>query len=172
MRGNRAKIVQRSARAADELMLDVQNGFRDHRQITFEKQIVNADDGAGERVFDGGEKSVRCAFGDSREGRIKRRAGEGGNGFAQELNRGGFAESAGFALECDPSGTKLGRQRIAPKRERRRLKPTLQETTQGGSSRAGAFCSLRLQANVHSAFPFASENEVLAALLSQRETGV
>lgn len=99
MRRNGAKIGKRSARAADELMLNVQNGFRDDRQVAFDKQVVNANDGAGERIFDGGEESIGVSFGNCAERRVECRTRNGGDGSTEELNGGAFAERAALALE-------------------------------------------------------------------------
>src|SRR5438552_2304600 len=99
MRRDGAKVGQRCTGAADELMLNVKNGFGDHGEIAFEEQIINADDGTSECVFDRCEKNVRGAFGNSGESGIEGRARNGGDGFAEQLNGGGFAECASFALE-------------------------------------------------------------------------
>ena len=40
------------------MVFDVENGFGDHGEIAFEKQVVDADDGAGERVFYWSEENV------------------------------------------------------------------------------------------------------------------
>ncbi len=72
-------------------MFNVENGFRDHGEIAFDEQVVDADDGAGERVFDGGEKRVGGAFGDGGEGGVERGARDSGDGFAEKLNGGGFS---------------------------------------------------------------------------------
>lgn len=107
MGGDGAKISQRCSRASDKLVFDVENGFRDHGEIAFEEQVVDTDDGAGERVFYWSEQDVRCAIRDGGEGRIKGRARNSGDGIAEKLNGGGFAERAAFALERDAGGFKL-----------------------------------------------------------------
>ncbi len=53
MRSHGTKALQGGARAADQMMLDGQDGFRNDAEIAFEQEIVNADDRAGERVFHG-----------------------------------------------------------------------------------------------------------------------
>lgn len=105
MRRNGAKIGESGARTADELMLNVKDGFRDHAEVAFEEKIVNADDGACECVFDRSEKGVCGAFGNGLEGGIKGGARNGSDGVAEELNGGGFAERAGFALKGDACRT-------------------------------------------------------------------
>lgn len=62
MRRNGAKVSERRSGASDELMFDVENRFGDHGEIAFEEQVVDADDGAGERVFDWSEQSVGGTF--------------------------------------------------------------------------------------------------------------
>jgi len=54
MRGDGADAIERRAGAADQVMLDVENGFGGDGEGAFEEQIVDAEDWAGERVFDGG----------------------------------------------------------------------------------------------------------------------
>src|SRR5438128_6317605 len=102
MRRDGAKTGQCGARAADELVFDVENGFRDHGEIAFKKQVINADDGASERIFNGSEQRAGSAFRNSGKGGIERGARDSSDGFAEKLNGGGFAEGAGFALEGDP----------------------------------------------------------------------
>jgi len=103
MRGDGAKIGERCSGTADQLMLDVQNGFGDHGEIAFKEQVVNADNGACERVFHGSEENVGGAFCNGGEGGIEGGARNGGDGFAEKLNGGGFAEGAAFALEGNAS---------------------------------------------------------------------
>jgi hypothetical protein len=54
MGGYRADGIERGAWAADEVMLDREDGFGGYGEGAFQKEIVNADDRACERVFDGG----------------------------------------------------------------------------------------------------------------------
>lgn len=82
-------------------MFNGENGFRDDGEITGEKEIVDADDGTREGIFDWGEERVSGAFFDGAEGGIKRGAGNGSDGGAEELESGFFAECAGLALEGD-----------------------------------------------------------------------
>ena len=82
-------------------MLDGKNGFRDDNEFAGEKEIVDTDDRASKRIFDGSEQSVGGAFLDGAEGGIKRGAGNGSDGGAEKLESGFFAESAGLALEGD-----------------------------------------------------------------------
>ena len=58
MRGDGADRIERGAGAADEVVFDRQNGFRDDGEGAFEEEIVDADDGSGERVFYRGQESV------------------------------------------------------------------------------------------------------------------
>ena len=85
-------------------MLDVQDRFRDHCKIAFEKQVVNTNDGTRERVFDWREESIGVAIGNCREGGIESGARNGGDRFAEELNSSSFTERTAFALECDARG--------------------------------------------------------------------
>lgn len=82
-------------------MLDRENGFRDDDEFAGEKEIVDADDGAGEGIFDWSEKSVGSALFDRAKGGIKRGAGNRSDGRPEELESGFFAESTGLALEGD-----------------------------------------------------------------------
>ena len=84
------------------MVLDGKNCFRNNIQVAFEQEVVNADDGPSQGIFDRCEEGVGCAFGDGPEGGIKRCTWNGDDVFAQELNRGGFAESTVLALEGDP----------------------------------------------------------------------
>src|SRR4029077_8860356 len=99
MRSDRTNIVECRSRAADEVMFDGMDNFRDDAEITFEEEIVNADDRAGERIFHGGKQRVSSAVPDRAEGGIKRRTGYGGNSAAEKLNGRGFAKGAGLTLE-------------------------------------------------------------------------
>src|SRR5579859_7013161 len=99
-----AQIAEGRPGTADELMLNAQDCFRDHGKTAFQKQVVDADDRTGERVFDWGEKRVGVTIGNCSESRIERSAGNRGNGFAEELNGRSFAERATFTLKSDASG--------------------------------------------------------------------
>ncbi len=101
MGGYGADVAERGAGAPDEVMLDGEDGFGSDGERAFQKEIVDADDGAGECVFDGGEESVGAAFADGAENGVEGGAGDGGDGFAEELDGGFFAEGAGLALEGD-----------------------------------------------------------------------
>src|SRR5215813_3148225 len=81
-----AESGERSAGEADELMFDGKNCFGDHVEIAFEEEVVNADDGASEGVFDGGEERVGCPFGNGGESGIERGARNGEDFVAKELN--------------------------------------------------------------------------------------
>src|SRR5690242_13082587 len=94
MGGDGAKIGQRCSRAADKLVFDVENGFRDHGEIAFKEQVVDADDGTSERVLYWSEQDVRCAIRDGGEGRIKGGTRNSGDGIAEKLDGSGFAERA------------------------------------------------------------------------------
>ena len=58
MRGHGADGIERRAGAADEVMHHGENGLGGDGKGAFEEEIVDADDRAGERVFDGGQESV------------------------------------------------------------------------------------------------------------------
>src|SRR5882762_9241737 len=126
MRGNAAKIGKRCTRAADQLMLNAENGFDDHSEVAFKEQVVNTDDGTGESVFDRSEKDFCGAFRNGGESGIEGGARDGGDGFAEKADGCGFAESAALALEGDAGGFELSDQLVAPDGEARRLTPTLQ----------------------------------------------
>ena len=94
-----ADRIERGAGAADEVMLDGEDGFGSDVEGAFEEKIVDADNWAGEGVFYGGEESVGQAVADGAEGGIEGGAGNGGDSLAEELDSGFFAEGAGLALE-------------------------------------------------------------------------
>jgi hypothetical protein len=80
-------------------MFDGQDGLRDDAEIAFKQKIVDAHDGASERIFDGGQECVGGAFVDSAKGGVEGRAGYRGDGLPEKLNGRGFAEGSGFTLE-------------------------------------------------------------------------
>lgn len=82
-------------------MLNGKDGLGDNGEFAGEKEIVDADDRASERIFDRGEESVGGAFFDGAERGIKRGAGNGSDGGAEKLESGFFTESAGLALKGD-----------------------------------------------------------------------
>ena len=73
----------------------------------FEHEVVDADDRAGERIFDGDEESVGGVFRDGAKDGVECGARDGGDFGAEELDGGGFAEGAGLALEGDAQWTSL-----------------------------------------------------------------
>ena len=99
MRGYGADGIKRRVWAADQVVLDGKDGFGSDGEGAFEEKIVNADDGSGEGVFYGREESVGEAVADSAEGSVEGGARDGGDGFAEELDSGFFAEGAGLALK-------------------------------------------------------------------------
>src|SRR5712691_9832070 len=101
MRGDTAKIAEGCAGAADEVMLDGQNRFCDDSEIAFEKKVIDADDRAGQRIFDGSQEGVGGAFLDGAKGGVEGGTWHGDDLFAKKLESGFFAESAAFALEGD-----------------------------------------------------------------------
>jgi hypothetical protein len=101
MRGDGADGIERGAGAADEVVFDRQNGFRDDGEGAFEEEIVDADDWAGEGVFDGSQESVGEAVTDGAKSGVKGGTRHGRNFFAEELDGRFFAESAGLALKRD-----------------------------------------------------------------------
>lgn len=94
-----AEIVERRAAAADEVMLDWQDGLRGDSEGAFEKKIVNADDRAGQSVFDRGQESIRETFVDGPKSGVKSGPRHGGDTFAEKLDSSFFAESAGLTLK-------------------------------------------------------------------------
>jgi hypothetical protein len=99
MRGNRLNLIERCAWNRDEIELDGKNCFGGDGEPIFEHEVVDANDRAGERIFDGYEQRVRGIFRDGAKDGVERSARNGGDIGAEELNRGGFAEGAGFTLE-------------------------------------------------------------------------
>jgi len=87
-----------------ELMFDLENSFRDHGKIAFEQQVIDADDGAGERVFHGSEENVCDTFRNCGEGGIECGARNRGDGFTEKPDGGCFAEGAGFSLKATRAG--------------------------------------------------------------------
>jgi hypothetical protein len=90
-------------------MLDGKDGFGGDGEGAFKEEIVDADDRAGEGVLNGSQESVGEAIGDGAEGGVEGRARDRGDGFAEELDGGLFAEGAGFALEGDANLSFLSR---------------------------------------------------------------
>ena len=99
MRGDGADGIERRAGAADEAVLDGEDGFGGDGERTFEHEIVDADDGAGEGVLDGDEECIGGVVADGAEDGVEGGTRDGGDGFAEELDGGGFAEGAGLALK-------------------------------------------------------------------------
>ena len=97
-------LVERRAGNCDEIQLDGENRLGCDGELIFEHEVVDADDGAGERIFDRDEESVGCVFRNGAENGVEGGARDGGNFGAEELDGGGFAEGAGLALESDAEG--------------------------------------------------------------------
>ena len=104
MRGHGSNARERGTGDTDEMVLDEKDGFRDDGEPALQQEVVDAHDGAGEGVFHGSKQGVGGAFADSLEGGIKRDAGHGGDGAAEQLNRGSFAEGSGLTLKGDAHG--------------------------------------------------------------------
>lgn len=101
MRRDGLDLVERGAGDGDEVEFDGKDCLGGDREAIFEHEVVDADDRAGERVFDGDEQSVGGIFRDGAEDGVEGGARDGGCFGTEELNGGGFAESAGLALEGD-----------------------------------------------------------------------
>jgi hypothetical protein len=101
MGSDRTDGIERRARAANESMLNREDSLRNHSEIAAEEEVIDPNDGTRERIFDGREKSIGCIFFDGPKGRIKCRARDRGDFFAEEADGGFFAEGAGLALEGD-----------------------------------------------------------------------
>jgi hypothetical protein len=101
MRGYGANGTEGRAGAADKVMLNGKYGFGGDGEGAFEEEIVDADDWTGEGVFYGSEESVGEPFGDGAEGGVEGGARDRGDGFAEELDGGFFAEGAGLSLKGD-----------------------------------------------------------------------
>ncbi len=101
-------VLQRCPGAGDEMVLDGEDGFGDDAEIAFEQKIVNAHDGASERIFDRNEQCVGGTFFDGAESCVKRSARHCCDGIAEKLNCRRFAEGAGFALESHAHGPAIG----------------------------------------------------------------
>jgi hypothetical protein len=115
MGGDGADTGEGRARAADEVMLDGEDSFGDNLEFAFEEQVENAEDGTGERIFDGDEEGVGGAVTDGGERGVEGGARHGGYGFTEELHRSGFAKGAGLALkghtcvvQCDGHAASAG----------------------------------------------------------------
>ena len=94
-----AEIAERRAGAADEMMPDREDRFGGDGESAFEKEVVDADDGSGERVFDRSQESVREAIADGAKCGIESEAWNCGDSLAKKLDCGFFAEGAGFTLK-------------------------------------------------------------------------
>ncbi len=82
-------------------MFDGENRFAAHFQGTFQKQVVDANDGASERVFDRDQKGVCKSFVDGPERDVERGTRNGCDRLAEKLNGRSFAESSRFTLKGD-----------------------------------------------------------------------
>ena len=65
-------------------------------------KIVDADDRAGQRVFDWNEQSISGAVRNGAEHRVECGPWHGGDFFPEKLHGSGFTERAGFTLKRDP----------------------------------------------------------------------
>ena len=101
MRRDGFDLVERGAGDSDEIELDGENCFGGDGEAIFEHEVVDADDRAGERIFDGDEERVGGVFRDGAKDGVERGARDGSDFGAEELDGGGFAEGAGFALKGD-----------------------------------------------------------------------
>ena len=101
MRRDAFDLIERCAWNRDEIELDRENRFGGDGQPIFEHEVVDADDRAGERIFDGDEERVGGVFGDGAKDGVECRARDSSDFGAEELERGGFAECAGLALKGD-----------------------------------------------------------------------
>src|SRR5207245_6491972 len=109
-------------RSRDELHLDWQNCLRDNRKPAFHQQIEHTHDRARQRILHRCEERVSRALSDGREGGLKRRPWHRGNGAAEKLDGGFFAERAGFALKSHAHGLAIGcahRQALSCNKERK-----------------------------------------------------
>ncbi len=101
MRRDGFDLVERGAGDSDEIELDGENCFGGDGEAIFEHEVVDADDRAGERIFDGDEQRVGGVFRDGAKDGVECGARDGGDFGAEELDGGGFAEGAGLALKGD-----------------------------------------------------------------------
>jgi hypothetical protein len=99
MTRDRTNRVKRRAGATDQVVFDWKDGFGGDGEGAFEEEIVDADDRASERVFDWGKESVGEPVADGTEGSVEGGARDRGDGLAEELDSGFFAEGTGLALE-------------------------------------------------------------------------
>ena len=124
----------------DEIELDGQNCFGgDGAGRLSQQEVVDADDRAGERIFDGDEQRVGGVFRDGAEDGVERSARDGGDFGAEELDRGGFAEGAGFALKGDSHFVNVQTQKASEASSLsvwicERVQPPLQSVRLDGSS--------------------------------------
>lgn len=122
VRGHGANITQRSTRKADELHLDGQNRLGNDSKTAFEKQVENAHDGSGKRIFHGSEEGIRHAFADGAKSGVECGAGHSVDRGTEKLDGGGFAESAGLTLKSDAHRLAIGsahRQALSCMKERK-----------------------------------------------------
>ena len=109
MRSHGADVVQRSSGERNELHFDRQNGFRNHGESVFQKQIEHAHHGTREGIFHRSENRIGRSLSDGTKDGLKAGMRHGLDGFAKELHRSGFAESAGLSLESDAQRFAIGR---------------------------------------------------------------
>ena len=99
VRGYGAKLLEGRARAGHQMVLDGKDSFAANLERALEQKVVDADDGTGKGIFHGQEQSIRGSIGNGAKGGVECGAGDGANLFAQQLNRGGFAEGARLTLK-------------------------------------------------------------------------
>ena len=98
MRSDGAKIGERCAGAADEVMLDGQDRFRGNGESAFQKKVIDAHDGSRQGVFDRGQECVGGTLIDGAKGGIEGGTRHSRDAFAEKSYSGFFAESSGLAL--------------------------------------------------------------------------
>jgi hypothetical protein len=101
MRRDGLDLVERCAGDCDEIQLDGKNCFGGDGELIFKHEVVDADDRAGERIFDGDEERVGGVFRDGAKDGVERGARDCGDFGPEKLDGGRFAEGAGLALEGD-----------------------------------------------------------------------
>jgi hypothetical protein len=89
-------------------MFDMKDGFRNHRQIVFEKQIKNTNDGAGESILHWRQERVGGTLTDGAKHGIKGGPRHRRDFAAQQLDGSSFAEGARFALKSHAHGAVIG----------------------------------------------------------------
>ncbi len=82
-------------------MADTQDDFADHGERALVEQVIAAQHGTGEGVFQGRENEIGATLSDGAEERFEGWTGDGVDGVAEQFSRSNLAEGSRLSLESD-----------------------------------------------------------------------